>query len=100
MDGYKLLADSYKKSLEQHPEFDEEQKASMERQIRNLERLIGTDDKDRDELFNSGAFNDICKGYFRTAMKNCKLDDKTISAVIEEFKWLLDTMSAGEARTK
>lgn len=98
MDGFELLAKSYEKQLKEHPEWDATAKEEVERTIKCLNLLVGTNDLDRDEIFNSGAFNDICKGYFRKSMQNCKLDDDTINAVMDEFKWLLETISATEAR--
>jgi len=98
MDGFELLAKSYEKQLKEHPEWDATAKEDVERTIKCLNLLVGTNDLDRDEIFNSGAFNDICKGYFRKSMQNCKLDQDTINAVMEEFRWLLETISATEAR--
>lgn len=50
----------------------------------------------RFDEFDSGDYNDIAKAYFERAMKNCDVDKKTREAVLEEFKWLLDTVSASE----
>ena len=50
----------------------------------------------RFDEFDSGNYNDICKAYFERAMKNCDVDKKTIEVVLEELKWLLDTVSANE----
>lgn len=97
MDGYELQAASYEQYLNTHP-VEPEIKEELERKIKALRLFIGTTESERDEMFNSGAFNDICRGYFKKAMKNCNIPDKTISAVLEEFKWLLDTISATDAR--
>ena len=45
-------------------------------------------------LFNTGAFNDILKGYCKKAMENRKMDKEQINAVMDELKWLLDTCNA------
>lgn len=98
MDGYELQATSYEEYMEKHPELAPEVKEDIGRKVKALRLFIGTNEADKDEMFNSGAFNDICKGYFRKSMENCKLPKETIDSVMDEFKWLLDTISAGEAR--
>ena len=98
MDGYELQAQSYEQYLEQHPEQSALVREDIERKIKTLRMFVGTSDADKDEMFNSGAFNDICKGYFRKSMENCKLPKETIDNIMDEFKWLLDTVSAGEVR--
>lgn len=98
MDGYELEAQSYEKYLEQHPEQSALVREDIERKIKTLRLFVGTTNEDKDEMFNSGAFNEICKGYFRMSLENCKLSKETIDSVMNEFKWLLDTKSAGEAR--
>ena len=50
----------------------------------------------RFDEFDTGNYNDIAKAYFERAMKNCDVDKKTIEAVLDELKWLLDTVSASE----
>lgn len=50
----------------------------------------------RFEEFDSGNYNDICKAYFIRAMRNAGVDEDKIDVVLEEFKWLLDTVSAEE----
>ncbi len=50
----------------------------------------------RYDEFDSGNYNDIAKAYFERAMKNCDVDKKIIDEVLDEFKWLLDTVSASE----
>lgn len=50
----------------------------------------------RYDEFDSGNYNDIAKAYFERAMKNCDIDKKTREAVLDELKWLFDTVSANE----
>ena len=52
--------------------------------------------KNEERKSNSGAFNDVLKAYCRKAMQNCNVDSETISNVMNEVKWLLDTVSANE----
>lgn len=98
MNGYEMLAQSYEKLLEKQPEMDPTEKENINRTVKSLRLIADKTEEDIDEIFGTGAFNDICKGYFRKAMVNCKLDEETVAAVMDEFKWLLDTMSAQDAR--
>ena len=50
----------------------------------------------RYDEFDTGNYNDICKAYFIWAMRNAGVDEDKIDVVLEEFKWLLDTVSAEE----
>lgn len=94
MDGFKMQVEGYKQYLKQKPDLDEATKEHLKKQIRALTPFIGTTEEDRQLMFDSGAFNDICKAYFRKAMKNCGVPRDTMESVMSEFKWLLDTCSA------
>lgn len=98
MNGYEIIAQSYEKLLERKPEMDPAEKENINRTIKSLRLIADKTEDEINELFGTGAFNEICKGYFRKAMTNCKLDDKTIAAVMDELKWLLDTMPVQDAR--
>lgn len=94
MDGFKLQKEGYEQYLAQNPDLDAATKEHLQKQIKALTPFIGTTDEDRQMMFDTGAFNEICKAYFRKAMRNCNIDSKTAEAVMDEFKWLLDTCSA------
>lgn len=66
--------------------------------IKANQAFVGTTETERDAMFDTGAFNEICKSYFIKAMKNCELSEDVISSVMDEFKWLLDTVSSTEIK--
>lgn len=68
----------------------------MERRIRILEFLGTCSEEDIAELYDSGAFNDITKGYCRKAMQTVVFTSEQIGEVLEEVKWLHDTLGAGD----
>lgn len=95
MDGYELLANSYQHVIDTR-EMSTEERDGMQLTVEALRCLVGKNEQFVAEMFNTGAFNDICKGYFKMSLKNCKLPQKTIDAVMDEFKWLLETKPAIE----
>jgi len=97
MNGYELHSDSYKKYLEMHPDMDENSKVDMQRKIKALDFLADSTKEERLELFNSSAFNDVVKGYFLMAVDNMKLEEKVRNGLLQELRWLFDTVSAEQA---
>lgn len=97
MDGYELTASGYEQYLAKNPDIDAVLKKDIQTKIEALRMIAGMQEEYRNALFDTGAFNDICKGYFKKAMENCGIERKMMNAVLDEFKWLLDTMSAAEA---
>ena len=87
MNGYKMMADSYK-ILEKQGKIDKE---SAEKEIRIFEFLSTCDEDDICRLVQSAAFNDIIKGYCKKAMESAEVDEKTQKAVMGELKWMFDT---------
>lgn len=92
MNGFKMLADSYKKLVEQGKMKEED--AAPE--IRVLEFLGTCSQDDYYRMVNSSAFNDIMENYFRAALVNAELDEDAIDRVMEEFHYLLDGKTAKE----
>ena len=72
MNGYQMTADSYRTLLEREKDID---RASIESKIKALDFLATATEEERLELFNSSAFNDLVKGYFKMAFDNLKLED-------------------------
>lgn len=96
MDGFKLQLEGYEQYMKQKPDLDEATKEHLQKQIKALTPFVGTTDEDRQMMFDTGAFNDICKAYFRKSMKNCGVPDETIASVLDELKWLFDTCPSVE----
>ena len=52
------------------------------------------------EIFNTGQFNPIMRGYFIMTMKNLDYTNEQIEEMIDELRYMLDMHTAGEARAK
>lgn len=95
MNGYTMLADSYRKMLAK--ETSQEQRKVFESEIRVLDFLGTCTDDEICMLFNSSAFNEIMMSYVRKAVKNLDcLDDEQRKAVRNEVSMLLDEKTAKE----
>lgn len=95
MGNYDTLIESYELFLEKKREnLDKEGRKSLEVQINAMKAV---NDKTQEEIcaiFNTGAFNNIVKGFCHKAMENCTLDDSQIEEIMEELNFLFDTISA------
>jgi hypothetical protein len=92
MNGYKMMADSYKMLVEQG-KIDSE---TAEKEIRIFDFLATCDTDDICRLVNSSAFNDIIRAYCRLAVKNADIGDKEQEKVIDQLRWIFDEKSAKE----
>ena len=97
MNGYQLHADSYKKLLENSASLDNEGKEAIKKKIKALEIMANTDRQTQYELFNSGAFNDVCKGYLLAAMDRAGTDSETTGRIMQTLHGLFDEMGAEQA---
>lgn len=97
MNGYQIHSQTYKDYLEKHPEEPEEVKAGMQRKIKALDFLADCTEEERLELFNSTAFNDVVKGYVKRACDNLELEEDTRRELLNELRYLFDTMTADQA---
>lgn len=94
MNGYEMMADSYK-ILEKQGKIDKE---SAEKEIRIFEFLATCDEDDICRLVRSAAFNDIVKGYCKKAMDSAEIDEQAQNTVIGELKWLFDTADVKDVK--
>lgn len=92
MNGYKMMADSYRHLVEQGKMAEEDAK----REIEVYEFLATCNQDDFYRLVDSSAFNDIIKDYVRKALKGAEVDEETTDRVMSELRWLFDTMGAKE----
>jgi hypothetical protein len=97
MNGYQLHADSYKKLLENSASLDNEGREAIKKKIKALEIMANTDRQTQYELFNSGAFNDVCKGYLLMALDRAGTDSETTSGVLSALHSLFDEIGAEQA---
>ena len=97
MNSYRTQSNSYKEYLEKHPEAPTEIKEDMLRKIKALDFLSDSTKEERAELFNSGTFNDVAKGYFLMAIDNAEVAEETKSKLLKELRFLFDTVTAEQA---
>lgn len=89
MANYNLMIQSYEDILAKKTD-----KCDVEMIQLSINAMKTLNNKTEDEIcaiFDTGAFNDILKGYCKKALENCKFDKKQIDTVMDEIKWLLDT---------
>lgn len=92
MNGYKMMAESYKKAIEQ----GKISKEDAEPEIRIFDFLSTCSQDDLYRLVNSSAFNDIMKGYMNKAVKNAELSEEDEERVLNELRYLFDEKTAKE----
>ena len=94
LNGYRLTAEAYKKELDNTPA---EYRADLQAKIKALEYLAGADDAEIYALFDSGAFNNIVKGYVRLALTNTDTDSDKAAEIMREVNYLFSMKTAAEA---
>lgn len=94
MDGFKIMADSYRK-LADEGKITKEQ---AEKDCKVFDFLSGCDQDDINNLFDSGAFNDIAKSYMRIAVKELieesVIDEEQGQAIKNRFALLFSEKTA------
>ncbi len=105
MNGFTLMADSYRKYL-QSQGYDKETGARFfednsevreaEQKVRIFDFLATCNQDDFYTLVDSTAFNDIIKDFFRLALKQANVDDETRDAVMNELRWIFSEKTAKE----
>lgn len=96
MNGYQMTADSYRQLLESDKSQDIDREA-IQHKIKALDFLATATEEERLELFNSSAFNDVVKGYMKMAVDNMELDKETRQGLLNELRYLFDTVTADQA---
>ena len=97
MIGYQMMADSYRKLLEQKRDtFTESEIKEFEREIDTYDYLGRKPEDEKYFLFKTGLFNDIALSYCKKAMENTGIPAEQVSEVLSELHYLFDTRSAKE----
>lgn len=94
MNGYKIAADSYRAIIDRENPAGEVLE-EMNRKIKALDIMADTDRLTQYELFNSGAFNDIVKGYVLKALK--ENNNASCTELLQTIQSLFDEMTAEQA---
>ena len=90
MNGYEMMADSYRKLVEDG-ELDKE---VADKEIRIYEFLTTCDTEDICRMVDSSAFNDIIRAFVEMAVKNADIDEDSRNKVVGQLRWLFNEKSA------
>lgn len=71
---------------------------TIEEQIALTNNMIGKSKEEINEMFNSGRFNEIVKGFIAIAMVENEYSSKTVKKTIRNIDYIFDEVSAEEAR--
>jgi len=92
MNGYTMMADSYKMLMEQ----GKIDKKTAEKSIRIYEFLATCDNDDLCQMVDSSAFNDIIRAFLKMAVVNAELGEEQQDRVLNQLRWIFDEKSAKE----
>ena len=96
MDGYKMMADTYRKAADEGKITREQ----ADKECKIFDFLSSCDQDDIFKLFDSSAFNEITRSYLRLAVKELVsegvIDEEQGKAVRNRFRLLFDEKTASE----
>lgn len=92
MNGFSLMADSYRKLLEQ----GRINKEMADKEIRIYDFLATCDTDDFCRMVDSSAFNDIIRAYLTYAVANADIDKDAQDRVLRQVHWIFDEKTAKE----
>ena len=92
MNGYEMMADSYRQLVKQG-KIDKE---TADREIRVYGFLATCDSDDLCRMVDSSAFNDIIRAYLKMAVQSADIDEDAREKVVGQLRWLFDEKMAKE----
>lgn len=96
MNGYKLMAESYRKLMQE----GKIESGEAQKEIRIYEFLATCDNDDICRMVDSSAFNDIIRAFIEIAVKESDIDENSKNKVLRQSQWIFDEISAREALNK
>lgn len=90
MNGYEMMADSYRQLVKQG-KIDKE---TADRGIRVYDFLATCDNDDLCRMVDSSAFNDIIRAYLKMAVQSADIDEDAREKVVGQLRWLFDEKTA------
>lgn len=92
MNGYEMMADSYRQLVKQ----GKINKETADREIRVYDFLATCDSDDLCRMVDSSAFNDIIRAYLKMAVQSADIDEDAREKVVGQLRWLFDEKMAKE----
>lgn len=92
MNGYEMMADSYRQLVKQG-KIDKE---TADKEIRIYDFLATCDSDDLCRMVDSSAFNDIIRAYLKMAVQSADIDEDAREKVVGQLRWLFDEKTAKE----
>ena len=92
MNGYEMMAESYRQLVKQG-KIDKE---TADKEIRVYDFLATCDSDDLCRMVDSSAFNDIIRAYLKMAVQSADIDEDAREKVVGQLRWLFDEKTAKE----
>ena len=90
MNGYEMMADSYRQLMKQ----GRIEKETADKEIRIYDFLATCDSDDLCRMVDSSAFNDIIRAYLKMAVQSADIDEDSRNKVVGQLRWLFDEKTA------